>query len=563
MRRLFAAVLAVFLLAGCLVTVFAATSAQSIQSNTHVSSDGTCQVTLNLTLQFDTPVDSVYFPVPKKAQNITLNGSRARTKRSGEVILVNLSKVAGIVAGKYTMSIGYTLKNTVARNELEQLIFTMPIVEGYDYPIEGLDFTVVLPGIPTNSPAFTSSYLQATVESVITVNVSGDTVSGRLIRPLKDKEGLYMSLLVSEEMFPQDPVIEFTSGLDTTLMWVFAGLAVVYWLIFLRFLPVRHIRSTSPPEGFTAGHLGCGLIGQGVDLNMLVFSWAQMGYILIHLDDHGRVVLHKRMDMGNERSAFEVQTFRNLFGKHNTVDGSGYAYAGLYRKLQTKNPFARELYLRSSGNQKILNILCTVSSFFCAMSLGRAIAGDALLAGLVVAIISLLGAGAAWLLLRLPRGLQLRERDTLLISLAALILWLLLGSFAASFTTGLLMALFLLVMALAGSYGGRRTYTGKQTMGRILGLYWYLLTASKKELKRISKHNPEYFFQLAPCALALGLDKVFARKFGSAKMRACPYLTTGMDAHMTALEWSALMRETVSELDLRQKRLPYEHLLPK
>ena len=58
---------------------------------------------------------------------------------------------------------------------------------------------------------------------------------------------------------------------------------------------------------------------------MLVIAWAQMGYLLIHLDDDGRVLLHRRMTMGNERSDFESQCFRRLFGKRKLVDtGSPY-----------------------------------------------------------------------------------------------------------------------------------------------------------------------------------------------------------------------------------------------
>lgn len=563
MRRICAAIAALVLLLCLALPVFAATGARSVQSHTHVSSDGTCQVTLNVSLHFDAPVDKLYFPVPQKAQSVTLNGSNARTKRSGGALLVNLSKVAGVAAGNYTISIGYTLKNTVQRNELDQLVLTIPILEGFDYPVEGLEFTVTLPGDAQANPSFTSSYLQATVESAITLGGSGDTITGTLNQALKDKESLYMSLVVTEEMFPQDPVIEFTAGLDNTLTWVFGILAVLYWIIFMGCLPPKRMRSTTAPDGFTAGHLGGGLTGQGVDLNMMVFSWAQLGYVLIHLDDHGRVVIHKRMEMGNERSAFEVQTFRSLFGKRRMVDGTSYHYAQLYRHLQTKRPHARELYLKKSGNPGLLQILCAISGFFCAMSLGRAMAGDALLAGLVAALISLLGGVAAWLIQRFPRGLHLRERDALYLALGGIVVWLALGLGAANFLTALYMVLFQLLMALAGAYGGRRTAAGKQTQSQILGLYRYLLTATREDLRRISKRNPEYFFQLAPYALALGLDQVFAKKFGGFRLRACPYLTTGMDAHMSALEWSRLMREAVAKLDERQKRLPFERLLGK
>ena len=57
-------------------------------------------------------------------------------------------------------------------------------------------------------------------------------------------------------------------------------------------------------------HTGSRLTFTGADLTMMVFSWAQLGYLVIHLDDNGRVMLHKRMDMGNERSSFGWWTVR-------------------------------------------------------------------------------------------------------------------------------------------------------------------------------------------------------------------------------------------------------------
>jgi hypothetical protein len=77
------------------------------------------------------------------------------------------------------------------------------------------------------------------------------------------------------------------------------------------------------------------------------------------------------------------------------------------------------------------------------------------------------------------------------------------------------------------------------------------------------KINPSYYYTLAPYALAFGVDKVFAKGFGGMRLSGCPYLTTGMDGHLTASDWSKLLHRAVNILDERQKRLPLEQLLKK
>ena len=68
---------------------------------------------------------------------------------------------------------------------------------------------------------------------------------------------------------------------------------------------------------------------------------------------------------------------------------------------------------------------------------------------------------------------------------------------------------------------------------------------------------------MAPYALALGVDKAFARQVGNTKISACTYLTTGMDGDMTAAEWNRLLRETTESLDALHRRMPIDKLLGK
>ena len=85
----------------------------------------------------------------------------------------------------------------------------------------------------------------------------------------------------------------------------------------------------------------------------------------------------------------------------------------------------------------------------------------------------------------------------------------------------------------------------------------YLKTVSRRELQRILASNPDYYYELAPYALALGVDRAFARRFGRLRQPGCTYLVTGIGAP-TAARWYPQLREAVDTLDARQKRMRYE-----
>ena len=57
----------------------------------------------------------------------------------------------------------------------------------------------------------------------------------------------------------------------------------------------------------------------------------------------------------------------------------------------------------------------------------------------------------------------------------------------------------------------------------------------------------------------MGVLKPFARSFGKSGISACPYLSTGMDGHRSAMEWATLMEDTAQAMDLRRKQMSREN----
>lgn len=561
MRRilsLFGAVLLVFCLC---VSATAATNATMIDINAVVSSDGSCRVTQIVTFNLEQAAENVSYPLPLGAHGITVNGSSFTPSRDRDAAYVRLDRVIGNITGTVSVTFSYTLDRTVGYNEDGLLMLELPLLSGFAYPVEAVRFSVTLPGAVPNRPSFSSGYFKARIQENMDVSVSGSRIEGQVLTSLKDRETLKMELMVDETMFPPAPLPVWTAGSEDFAMAVCAVLALVYWLVFMRCLPAGRVKRAVAPDGVGAGELGSVMTMAGADLTMMVVSWAQMGYILMQLDNNGRILLHKRMEMGNERSGFENRIFKTLFGNRRLIDGTGYRYAQLCRKVAAGKPNVQGMYHHASGNPVLFRILAALAGPFCGLSFGASLAVEGWLGVVLTVLLTVFGGVCAWLIQSGAKYLFLKEKLPLYISLGLCVVWLLLGFWAGEPVIAGAVAAGEFLAGMMAAYGGRRTELGRQTLQQIYGLRHHLKTVTKADLQRTMKVNPSYYYMLAPYALAFGVDQSFAKRFGAMRLSGCPYLTTGMDGHLTALEWSKLLRKAVDLLDARQKQLPIERLL--
>lgn len=541
----------------------AATNASEAHVTVIVSDDGTAQITQVVNFHIEQAVDGLHYPLPAKARNVTVNGSSVRVSRDQDGAYVDLNRFFGHSTGNFTATFSYTLENLVGYNADNLLMLKLPIVWGFAYPVEALDFTITLPGEIRNRPAFTSGYFKARIEEDMRVEVNSNIIEGAVLVSLKDRETLTMELMVDEKMFPPSVRAVWTAGADDKAIAACAVAALVYWILFLRCLPVRRVRRASPPDVIGAGEVGSVLVMAGADLTMMVVSWAQMGYVLIQLDNNNRVLLHKRMEMGNERSGFERKIFKQLFSKRSIVDGTSLHYAKLCRKVAAGKSNVQGMYQRNSGNPMIFRFIALAAAPFGGLSLALAMMIDGFFGGLVTVLMVVFGLVSGWFIQRGGKCLHLRDKTALYVALGLCGVWLLLGLIAGEPVIAALVAGGELLAGMMAAYGGRRTELGKQILQQIYGLRHDLKHPDRTELLRIMKLNPDYYYIMAPYALTFGVDKAFAKGFGGMRLPGCPYLTTGMDGHLTASDWSKLLRRAVNILDERQKQLPLEQLLKK
>ena len=561
MRKLIMVFMTAVVLLSVCFPVNAANSATSAQVVAAATSDGSCEVNMTVTVQVDTPVDKLYFPVPGEAVGISLNGSRVTAVKSGSVRRVNLTRLAGKVAGTFSFHIRYSLHDVIHTTEAGTLELQLPLLSGFDFGVKALEFTLTLPGNVDAKPAFVSGYHKAAIEEYISCTVDGMTVNGTALKELKDHETLTMHLAVSEELFPRT-VVQTQSATPFLIGMAVCGvLALLYWLVALRNLPWGREDTTEPTEGFDAGTVSSIVAMQGVDMSLMVLTWAQLGYLTIYREKSGKLLLCKRMEMGNERNDFEREIFRKLFRNRQVADTGSAGYAQLHREVSGRSGKVKEMFHKHSGPITIFRFLAAGIGVFGGTGIGLLMGSGALLRGFLMVLMGVLGAVSGWYILSWAGSLRLRTKQALYYGPILCAVWVLLALAAGNMNLGLWMALGLLAAGLVLRIGGRRTELGKQTCQQLRGLRRYLKDTERGSLRNRYSTDPDYFFRMFPYALALGVDKEFARAFGSLKLDDCPYLRGVGREGLTAEDWRRLLVRVLAGMEDRARTLPVEKFI--
>ena len=555
MKRLICIMAVLLSLTAMAVPAFARSNAQQMEYSALVGKDGGCQVTVTATVAFDETVVDPVFPVPSDAINVTLNGSAVTAATGQRTKLVNLNGVTGGEPGVYNITVTYRLDHAAQADKDGNMVLTVPVLCGFAYPVDALSVEVELPKKVETEPEFISGYYQEHTDKLLQTVVSDKTITITSQQVLLDHETLTMTLQVNEKMFPGTAAAAKVVGLLDIAVLVVGMLAAAYYGLTLRPTLPRKVLRSAAPDGISAGELPAWFIGGRADLSLLVVSWAQLGYLRIEVTAEGRVRLHKRMEMGNERSIFENRCYKNLFGRRHTLDAGSDHYARMVRITSRKGCRKADVYVENSGNPRIFLGLCALSALLSGISLASTMVPDSWFLGFVFAVLM---TAFALLIQAGPGGLMLRRKRPLWLAIAAGVLWLILGIVAGRWFLAVLMIAFQFLAGLLAAYGGRRTELGQQALKQTLGMRKFMTTAAKLELQRLLRANPEYFHDMVPYALALGVDKTFAARFERLRMPECSYLVCER-TQMTAAEWAATLHKAVDAMDAKaMKMLPWQ-----
>lgn len=522
-----------------------------------VLEDGSCQVSMTITLSMEKMDTTMRFPIPADASDVQLNGFGVGTYYSGTVQYVNLSSVLGPEDTTATFTLSYRAGQVVDGTGK----LTLPLLSGFQLPINSFDFTVSFPGNVSNQPSFTSAYYQSSIESKMHWTVTGSTVTGRTTALLNGYETLEMSLKLDSSLFSHRQTAFIDSEVDDRLMKGCLLLALLYWVIFMRMGLPRFRRCSQPPQGYTAGHMRPILTLQGPDLSLMVLSWAQMGYVLLERKGGGKILVHRQMDMGNERSAYEQQIFSLLFKKKDVVDTGSLAYAVLCGKVEKQISVSKVLTHKRSGNPLIFRLIILLINIFAGVNAGLALGSNASWQIIFLILFGILGLVLGNMIQNSAQGIFLYKPGTITKGILAAVIWVIPFFLCGKRSLGLGTAFYQFIAGILATYGGRRSSDGTDSLSQALGLLLSFLVPEKASFSIAKKVDPEYFHTMAPYALSFGADRLFAYRFGKERIPECPYLVGVPEADRTASQWSRILRSTLRNMNARYEGLKKERLI--
>ena len=551
----------------------AASAATRLDYTATINVDGEALVSLTLNLHLEAINQNLTYPLPGTATNITVNGASPATNKSGSLTIVSLARVTGGQPGDYVVTISYSLPKVVTvamktdpLNKSKQIVdkdnlkLELPLLSGFAYPISAMNYTITLPGEFTSTPDFYSTYQQNGLASELNLLYNGNMLTGSSKSGYNDHESVYMTMMRPPDMVPGVSTYQRTGNPELVPMGILAGTALLYWLLFLRTFPARRETCTMPPEGITAGELGCRLFLKGADLTTMVLCWAQLGYILIQVDGR-RVLLHKRMDMGNERSLFEVRTFRSLFGDRRVVDASSLAYAKTLRKAKSMIPGENTICRSTERQRNIYRYLLCVSQVFCGICMAMNMTSILALQILLSLLFGALAVVTAWQLHKVAYCTIGRDKTGLITAGVSLLVWLIIGLIAKAVWISLAECAGQILLGFPAAWGGRRSEVNRHEVAQLRGLRHYLSHMPAEDVQRLLAADSSYYFRMAPYAMALGVLHPFTQAFGKRKLPQCPYIVTRVQGSRKAEDWETLLKDLTSRMDARAKRMEMDRWL--
>lgn len=551
----------------------AASAATRLDYTATINVDGEALVSLTLNLHLEAINQNLTYPLPGTATNITVNGASPATNKSGSLTIVSLARVTGGQPGDYVVTISYSLPKVVTvamktdpLNKSKQIVdkdnlkLELPLLSGFAYPISAMNYTITLPGEFTSTPDFYSTYQQNGLASELNLLYNGNMLTGSSKSGFNDHESVYMTMTLPPDMFPGVSTYQRTGNPELVPMGILAGTALLYWLLFLRTFPARRESCTIPPEGITAGELDCRLFLKGADLTTMVLCWAQLGYILIQVDGR-RVLLHKRMDMGNERSLFEVRTFRSLFGDRRVVDASSLAYAKTLRKARGMVPGESAICHSNERKRNIYRYILCVSQVFCGICMAMNMTSILALQILLSLLFGALAVVTAWQLHKVAYCTIGRDKTGLITAGVSLLVWLIIGLIAKVVWISLAECAGQILLGFPAAWGGRRSEVNRHEVAQLRGLRHYLSHMPAEDVQRLLAADSSYYFRMAPYAMALGVLYPFTQAFGKRKLPQCPYIVTRVQGSRKAEDWETLLKDLTSRMDARAKRMEMDRWL--
>lgn len=522
-----------------LVPALADYQVDSVAVSAEVSAKGRAQVTTTVQLTFDTATEQVTIPLANTdVSRVSAGDYRFSVDETDDGTDVIVKNKDGFV-GTQTFLITYTVSYADDGDD-EADTFTLGLLSSrWARPIGSCSFQVIMPQAFEAEPQIVSGYYGILSAADAGLTVTDTSFSGSVTERMA-YDSLSVVLTLPNQYFAVRsttiPVISITF-LSVGMLAVLL-LCILYWRLKLRSRRVSSSPRLLRPEGILPCQLPTVLDGSTCDVSAMILEWANLGYLSISYARSGTPVLTRLMVMGSERSKAEQRLFAQIFAQRSrtAITPGRFSRAAAQFRAASNRSLHRVIFDPKSGNPALVQIPCRLL-----LALGIGYMAYQLLpeGGGFVVLAVLIGLVGLFYSLQLHNALlrfaALRSTSPVLLLYLALMLSLLpISLMAGTFPEIAVGIAAILFSSIATAPGPRRSARGVDAMAQTKGCRTFYRQAAWKRLQVFQGKSARFFQTQLPNAVALGVEKQFARRFEDLSVPVPEWLTVPKKSPQTA-----------------------------
>ena len=465
--------------------------------------------------------------------NVRVEGYDYSVSREYGYVNIRIGDPDELITGDHTYRISYKLHfGDDGMADSDEVYYNI-IGNEWTSMTDSLTFSVTLPsGFDKDSLGFSIGYEGSTgySSSDLAYWVEGNTISGRVLRPLDAYEGVTMRMALPEEYFDISKIY--------IPDWILAGLLIMFVLagtvlFVLRGIDARPVVTVEffPPEGMTPAELG--YVNDGYvdsrDVISLIIYWADQGCLAITPEYDGyrftrlkplpesarpyeRYMFDRLFEYGPETTTYQLKNqFYRTIGDVSRMIGKQFE--------QKENRIFTPQSIKAQPAMGLMSVLPVILTLIVTLSRSELGVFMALIFGSMLGLFLL--APMFWFI-----GLLRRWRNkTRARRLAALAICLSVWAGALAIFIPLaadnafvpllpwIAAACTVVLALEAVFIRKRTPRGTALLGKTEGFARFIAYAEKDRIERLVMRYPHYFYHILPYAYALGITDKWAKNF--------------------------------------------------
>ncbi len=489
MRSLF-----IFILIFCTHFIYAQDyTIENFESEIEVTEDGRLEVKEEIEVYFHKKRRGIYRTIPTsyrfegsdlhiELDNISVENHDFKVTRKGKGKVIRIGNPKVYLTGKQNYSIKYTVNYPIIDHENYQELYWNVTGDGWDTPIKAAALTIHMPkdiALSTEDMKVWTGKRGSTKSNASFTQENTTTFRAKTEKALKTGEGMTIAIKMPTDYLDipkSDRIISKNNApsnggkpFDKKPFWLAIPLALFAglfgWWKGLRSKEIKPVYDKKyehyPPEGLTSAHVG-GFIDQKVnrrDVMSLIPYWAAEG--LLKMEYRDGLILHKIKEIPESFPDYEREFFSSIFDSSDRVEIDELQGALQQAVSIVSTKLGCEIGYQDYYDEAYASIWKSKKT----------------IALVIIPII--LG----------------------LISILVLhIVWLGVGFFV--------LGLGLLILSLQDQPLSPK---GKNLMARLEAFQRFIKDSPAEEVSRELRENPDYFGQMLPFAIALGVDQTWLK----------------------------------------------------